>query len=140
MGHRLWTTKKLFCSLKLGNISELFKGNFIVELLFFIMLLMYALFGPTYNRKNLDYIMLASWFNYFLLTFRSEFKLYCKVKRTRTDKIFKISDQIGPIGPRIWWFMSPFKCYKIKVEGFLLMYLTPTSTVSLTIRASVSCF
>ena len=81
-------------------------------------------------------ILITSCWRHGLTTFysRSGVNLNCKVKRTRTDKIFKISDQIKPIGPRIWWFMGPCKCYKIEVEGFILMYLTPTNTVSLTIR------
>jgi len=50
------------------------KGNFIAELAFFIILLCYALFGLTYDLKQLDYFMFASWIYYFLLSFRNEFE------------------------------------------------------------------
>ena len=49
-----------------------FKVNFFAELAFFIILLLYALFGLTYKLKQLDYFMMASWFYYFLLSFRNE--------------------------------------------------------------------
>ena len=51
-----------------------FKGNFLAELAFFVILLLYALFGLTYNLKQLDYFMCASWVYYYLLSFRNEFK------------------------------------------------------------------
>ena len=51
-----------------------FKGYFLSELTFFMIMMLYALFGLTYNLKQLDYFMLASWIYYFLLSFRNEFE------------------------------------------------------------------
>ena len=59
-----------------------FKGNVLAELTYFIILLLYALLGLTYDTKTLDYVMVASWLNYFLLTFRSEFVILLLVWAT----------------------------------------------------------
>ena len=50
-------------------------GYFLAELIFFMIMMLYALFGLTYYLKQLDYFMLASWIYYFLHSFRNEFEL-----------------------------------------------------------------
>ena len=52
-----------------------FQGYFLAELTFLMIMMLYALFGLTYNLKQLDYFMLASWIYYFLLSFSNEFEL-----------------------------------------------------------------
>ena len=46
------------------------KVSAVSEVAFFFILLVYALTGLTYNFKDMDEFMLATWIAYFLSTFR----------------------------------------------------------------------
>ena len=71
MPHNLWPINKKCHTLK---YSRTFTVNFAAQFAFFLTILLYALLGLNYDVKDLDFIMLASWIYYFLLSFRNEFK------------------------------------------------------------------